>query len=198
MLDTALLDDLRLVVTELVTNSLEHVTDDASPIGLILEVADTLVHVEVRDAGPGFTPSKPQPSKHATRARGLAIVDELADRWGVISGPPHKVWYDIDHQRGTRPADAAGAGQDIAARQHGHLPQAASRRRTSSTAAGTVRDSDRRQASDSRCALWADVRHTSVSWSATICARICREPWVLARARVGNVVLQPGAGQATL
>jgi len=106
MLDAALLDDLRLVVTELVTNSLEHVTDDASPIGLLLQVADTVVHVEVRDAGPGFSPSKPQPSLYATRGRGLAIVDELADRWGVTSGPPHKVWCHIDHQHGTRPADA--------------------------------------------------------------------------------------------
>jgi hypothetical protein len=60
-------------------------------------VADTL-RVEVTDTC-GDRPPRPQSlGPDAESGRGLVLVDTLADRWGVVSGPtPRKtVWAEID------------------------------------------------------------------------------------------------------
>ena len=92
------LEDLRLLVSELVTNSLRH--SGAGPgdsIRLRLDVARDGVRVEVEDDGPGFeaaTPSRPAPER--TGGRGLWLVDLLASRWGVVRKRGTCVWLEID------------------------------------------------------------------------------------------------------
>jgi anti-sigma regulatory factor (Ser/Thr protein kinase) len=95
------LDDLRLLVSELVTNSLVHsgIEKDES-VDLSVDACDGVVRVEVEDPGPGFAcdePRKPPPER--TGGRGLLLVDLIASRWGVRCRPCTCVWFEIDVTR---------------------------------------------------------------------------------------------------
>jgi anti-sigma regulatory factor (Ser/Thr protein kinase) len=86
-------DDLRLLVSELVTNAIRHGGADTAP-WLELELADDRVLASVHDAGPGFDPpTAPQPS--AAGGWGLLLVDALAERWGVERGRCARVWFEL-------------------------------------------------------------------------------------------------------
>ena len=51
---------------------------------------------EVRDTA-GGRPERKDPAIDELSGRGLLIVDELADRWGVDEAPPGKsVWFELD------------------------------------------------------------------------------------------------------
>jgi anti-sigma regulatory factor (Ser/Thr protein kinase) len=94
-----ILGDLRLLVSELVTNSVRHAgldSDDA--IGLEITVSSERVRVEVMDIGPGFDRRSPEPREDRTGGYGLFLVDRLADRWGVVSDEATRVWFEIDRQ----------------------------------------------------------------------------------------------------
>jgi anti-sigma regulatory factor (Ser/Thr protein kinase) len=101
----------RLLVTELVGNSVRHAgLDPADIITLDLEVRPGTVRVEVRDPGPGFSrPSFDDQPPLGTSGRGLYLVDALADRWGVSRTPggEARVWFEIDIL--AAPASAARA-----------------------------------------------------------------------------------------
>jgi anti-sigma regulatory factor (Ser/Thr protein kinase) len=92
-----LLDDMRLLVTELVTNSVRH-AGTGSGASLQLEVAmkGDLVRIEVGDDGPGFA-ATPRPAADQASGWGLYLVDRLADRWGVtaLEGGT-RVWLELD------------------------------------------------------------------------------------------------------
>lgn len=87
------LEDLRIMVSELVTNSVEHSgSKDGEPISLLVKVLPERVRVEVADPGRRF----PDLFKRRTHGgRGLMIVDRLADRWGTERGSQTKVWAEI-------------------------------------------------------------------------------------------------------
>jgi anti-sigma regulatory factor (Ser/Thr protein kinase) len=91
--------ELRLLVSELVANSVEH--SGAHPddlIGLEVHVRDERIRVEVSDPGAGFDlPFKPQQQPwEAEYGRGLLIVDALADDWGVEHGGERStVWFEL-------------------------------------------------------------------------------------------------------
>lgn len=89
----ARLDDVELLVSELVTNAVRHVggtvsvTVTTSEQELLVAVTDTSV-VEPRAAGVD--------DAWETSGRGLTIVAELADAWGVDpSGPGKTVWFSL-------------------------------------------------------------------------------------------------------
>lgn len=88
------LDDVKLLVNELVTNSVKFAADGT--IGLKLVAADESVRVEVHDDGPGFSPTTHEPSLEDTSGRGLFLVEALADRWGVTLDGTTCVWFEID------------------------------------------------------------------------------------------------------
>lgn len=91
-------DDLRLLVSEVVANSVRHAElPDAERIGLTVEVGPTAVRAEVTDAGPGFEPT-PRPSIETASGWGLELVEQLADRWGVERENATRVWFEIDHR----------------------------------------------------------------------------------------------------
>ncbi|HXF73537.1 MAG TPA: ATP-binding protein [Actinomycetota bacterium] len=105
------LDDLRLLVSELVGNSVRHarVGPDAS-LCVRVEVADRSVRVEVTDPGPGFeAPGGDRPAVGAS-GWGLRLVDRIADRWGVDPGPPSRVWLEIDLARRSSGAGRSSVG----------------------------------------------------------------------------------------
>jgi anti-sigma regulatory factor (Ser/Thr protein kinase) len=95
--------DVRLLVSELVTNAVRH-ADLAGEdvIELVIELADHRLRVEVHDPGGGFVPSAPSPDPARPSGWGLYLVAELADRWGVDSEDETLVWFELD-----RPAAAA-------------------------------------------------------------------------------------------
>jgi anti-sigma regulatory factor (Ser/Thr protein kinase) len=101
-LSLGLLGDVRLLVSELVTNSVRHAgLAHADSIGLEISVSPDRVRVEVTDDGPGFERRRPQPREDRTGGWGLYLVDRLADRWGVVHDEPTRVWFEIDREPST-------------------------------------------------------------------------------------------------
>jgi anti-sigma regulatory factor (Ser/Thr protein kinase) len=89
------LEDLKLLATELVTNSCLH-GDGGGPISLELELAAGVARLAVTDDGRGFEASVDAADPFAESGRGLFIVDALADRWGVEGGARTRVWAELD------------------------------------------------------------------------------------------------------
>jgi anti-sigma regulatory factor (Ser/Thr protein kinase) len=92
------LEDVRLVVSELVTNSILHAGLSADDqILLTVTVADGAVRGSVCDPGPGFgMPSEPSPRSDLRGGWGLPIVETISDRWGVEGNSHACVWFEID------------------------------------------------------------------------------------------------------
>jgi serine phosphatase RsbU (regulator of sigma subunit)/anti-sigma regulatory factor (Ser/Thr protein kinase) len=89
------LEDLKLLATELVTNSCRHVVGGES-IALELHVGGDVARLAVTDRGPGFDGVVPESDLESESGRGLFIVDAVADRWGVETGPCTRVWAELD------------------------------------------------------------------------------------------------------
>lgn len=95
MLDDPVVENIRLLVTELVTNSVRHA--QASIIELMVVVSRTRVHVEVANPGGGFEP-RPSGPEDADAGWGLFLVDRLSDDWGVTQGSGagyQRVWFEM-------------------------------------------------------------------------------------------------------
>jgi len=89
--------DVRLLVSELVTNAVRHANlDDGDLILLVIELVDHHLRVEVHDPGGGFVPTSPSPDPARPSGWGLYLVAELADRWGVESDERTLVWFELD------------------------------------------------------------------------------------------------------
>jgi anti-sigma regulatory factor (Ser/Thr protein kinase) len=93
-LDAPLVETLRLLVTELVTNSVRHTGGDA--VLLEVRVDNSAVRTEVTDAGPGFEPASTGALASDHTGWGLFLVERLAERWGVSrDGNGTKVWFEL-------------------------------------------------------------------------------------------------------
>ena len=92
------LDDARLVVSELVANSLryaEPLDDHTITVGWSLRT--DVLRVSVTDGGSMTSvPNPRRPEDLATGGRGLKIVQALAERWGVDrKGGGTTVWAEL-------------------------------------------------------------------------------------------------------
>lgn len=95
-----LMADVRLLVSELVTNSVRHSgVAPPSSVGLDIAVDAETIRVEVRDPGSGFEPRPRDPNRTRPGGWGLYLVDRLADRWGVVRNHFTRVWFEIDRGR---------------------------------------------------------------------------------------------------
>ena len=93
-LGNTLVEDVRLLVSELVTNSIRHSGAPADrPIEFALNASPNVVRIEVVDWGTWRTPT---PDADGTSGWGLYLVDQLADRWGVEHGEGTCAWFEID------------------------------------------------------------------------------------------------------
>jgi anti-sigma regulatory factor (Ser/Thr protein kinase) len=86
-------DVTRLLVSELVTNSVRHA--EAREIELELIASPRGVRAQVTDPGPGFSPPKER-KPSGDGGFGLYLVDQLSDRWGVDDRRPGRVWFEVD------------------------------------------------------------------------------------------------------
>jgi anti-sigma regulatory factor (Ser/Thr protein kinase) len=99
-LDDALLDDVRLLVSELVTNSVRHSDGDPGGfVGLDVKVEAERLRVEVSDPGDGFEPRSRHDGQDAEGGWGLYLVDSLSTRWGVARARGTNVWFEIDRAK---------------------------------------------------------------------------------------------------
>jgi anti-sigma regulatory factor (Ser/Thr protein kinase) len=109
-LDPNVLFDIRLLVSELVTNCVKHArVGPEESIMLHVEIRDDDVRVSVVDEGPGFEPPPTPLSEAAAEAGsgwGLYLVDQLATAWGVERGGGATVWFEVPRQRTGAPTDA--------------------------------------------------------------------------------------------
>jgi anti-sigma regulatory factor (Ser/Thr protein kinase) len=90
------LEDIKLLVSELVTNAVRHQSERGA-IEMAVAVRNRHVRVEVTDPGGGFDkPTVGEPPPDEIGGRGLLIVDRVASRWGVTPGRPTRVWFELE------------------------------------------------------------------------------------------------------
>jgi len=94
------LEDARLLVSELVTNSVRHAgLAPSQDVLLQAEIVGTSLHVEVRDEGRGFELPPRQPDAAGNGGWGLFLVAQLAERWGLVDDGATTVWFEIPLRR---------------------------------------------------------------------------------------------------
>jgi anti-sigma regulatory factor (Ser/Thr protein kinase) len=92
--DPPLMETLRLLVTELVANSVRHAHADTVVLKVL--VGRTVVLTEVTDEGPGFDPADTGSPGTDESGWGLFLVERLADRWGVTQrDDTTRVWFEL-------------------------------------------------------------------------------------------------------
>jgi anti-sigma regulatory factor (Ser/Thr protein kinase) len=89
------LEDARLMVSELVTNSLRHAGAANHSIELVADIEGQTLMVQVRDQGKGFRPHPRAPDAPPDSGWGLYLVEQLADRWGATSDGATCVWFEL-------------------------------------------------------------------------------------------------------
>jgi anti-sigma regulatory factor (Ser/Thr protein kinase) len=101
-LDQIMLEDVALLLTELIANSVKHAGPDAGDhIDLEVAVMPDRVRVDVRDGGPGFAYSRRDPDTEDALHWGLELIERLADRWAIVLGEGTSgtvVWFELDRR----------------------------------------------------------------------------------------------------
>jgi anti-sigma regulatory factor (Ser/Thr protein kinase) len=95
-LDPRQMETARLLVSELVANSVRHA--GAQVVSLKAAVAGSSVWLEVIDEGPGFELDRAvrEGEQSDSSGWGLFLVEQLANRWGVRrEGDATRVWFEL-------------------------------------------------------------------------------------------------------
>lgn len=100
--DTELVRDLQLLVSELVTNSVRH-SGSVDPIRVRVWARRGGLKVEITDGGYGFEAAPGGVGDDSEGGRGLMILEALAERWGVSGDSRASVWFEL----APRPVSAA-------------------------------------------------------------------------------------------
>lgn len=89
----AVLDDVKLLVSELVTNAVVHA---GSEVQVAVRLLGDAVRIEVVDRSPGTSLRPSQPTEDAESGRGLLLVETMASSWGVEPLEHGKaVWFEV-------------------------------------------------------------------------------------------------------
>jgi serine phosphatase RsbU (regulator of sigma subunit)/anti-sigma regulatory factor (Ser/Thr protein kinase) len=95
-LEDSQLETVRLLVTELITNSVKHGEPGDEPVRIEVTLTPDAVRVEVNDGGDGFEPPpRPDEPLESPSGWGLYLVDRLAERWGVDTDDGSSVWFEL-------------------------------------------------------------------------------------------------------
>jgi anti-sigma regulatory factor (Ser/Thr protein kinase) len=95
--EPVVMEDVKLLVSELVTNSVRHAgMDESDHVELDVSLAGDTLHVQVADTGSGFVPRERTAAATRPGGWGLFLVEKLADRWGVARNSLTRVWFEID------------------------------------------------------------------------------------------------------
>jgi anti-sigma regulatory factor (Ser/Thr protein kinase) len=86
------LEDARLLVSELIANAVEHVDEDGE-LELRVTLDAGVLRVEVLDPGPGFSPPPRRPD--SDRGWGLHFTAQLASRWAADCDGRARVWFEL-------------------------------------------------------------------------------------------------------
>ena len=93
-IDPEIQQDVVLLVSELVTNSVKYGAE--GDLKLQITAAEPRrLRVEVINHGAAFEPKKRSRPATEPGGWGLHLVETLTDRWGVHAGSTH-VWFEID------------------------------------------------------------------------------------------------------
>jgi anti-sigma regulatory factor (Ser/Thr protein kinase) len=105
-------DDVDLLVSELVTNSVLHAGADHVELHAAADSAG--VYIEVSDPGPGFDKegARREPSLTGEGGYGLNIVEMVANRWGVKRNRFARVWFEIDREASSINGNVNASRQD--------------------------------------------------------------------------------------
>ncbi|MBR8641878.1 ATP-binding protein [Streptomyces tuirus] len=88
-------DEAQLCVSELVSNVITHV-GHGTPATLAVSLRGTHLRIEVHDPDTRALPVLRDASTDSLEGRGMALVDAVADRWGVLLRPDRKVtWCEL-------------------------------------------------------------------------------------------------------
>ncbi|MER5210350.1 ATP-binding protein [Streptomyces sp. NPDC002838] len=88
-------DGAQLCVSELVSNVITHV-GNGTPATLAVSMNGTYLRIEVHDPDTRALPTLMAADADSEGGRGMALVDALADRWGVQLRPDRKVtWCEL-------------------------------------------------------------------------------------------------------
>lgn len=102
VLDEERLDDLRLLTSELVSNSVRHAGQPkVAPIHVRVSVTSASVRVAVVDSGPGFDAAEKAVRPDDDAGWGLFLLEQLADRWGMDRDGATTVWFELDRSPST-------------------------------------------------------------------------------------------------
>jgi anti-sigma regulatory factor (Ser/Thr protein kinase) len=88
-------DAISVMVSELAMNAVQYAH---TAFDVRMELTDESLRVEVSDAGGGHPQARPRPPASSSRGRGLFIVDQLSDEWGIVPAPggaEKSVWFRI-------------------------------------------------------------------------------------------------------
>ncbi|MET8141627.1 ATP-binding protein [Sphaerisporangium sp. NPDC005288] len=98
------LDEVTLLVSEVVTNSVVHSDSrDGGTVTLALADCQDFVHVDVVDAGGESTPQVCH-DPYAEGGRGLMLVDLMSKTWSVYEDEAGRtVWFEVAYERPPSP-----------------------------------------------------------------------------------------------
>ncbi len=83
-------DDVALIVSELVSNSVRHAASTTGTVELVVTATDHKVRLEVSDDGPCF-----EVGDLSGSGFGLGLVDKIANNWGIERSGQCTVWAEL-------------------------------------------------------------------------------------------------------
>jgi anti-sigma regulatory factor (Ser/Thr protein kinase) len=99
---SSVLEDARLVVTELISNIVRHTgLYDPQTIELRGSLMPRRLRLELHYDAPPFRPRIRRPDLHSEAGRGLYIVDRLTSRWGIGPNDGAVAWAEWDLEPAT-------------------------------------------------------------------------------------------------
>jgi len=88
-------DAISVMVSELAMNAVQYAR---TAFDVRMDLTDESLRVEVSDSGGGTPEAAPPPPATSPHGRGLFIVDQLSDEWGItpaLDGSEKSVWFRI-------------------------------------------------------------------------------------------------------